>query len=519
LKPGRLDALISAVSPGWAASRERSRLRALAFRQAYEAAETTHLRRQQRDFGSANAIVSRTGVALRNHGRHLDRNHDIISGGLSTLAQNIIGPTGINVVPTPCDADGKVVEAVVDQLMPLYADWSKRPEVTWTHDWASSQRLLARTWLRDGEAMAQELRGFVPFLDHGTIVPFSLELLEPDIFPLDLDDPARRILQAIERTAWNRPVAYHAYKTHPGDADGAFAHDTKRIPADLIRHLRLVDRIGQMRGISLLASTFTRIEDLKDYEESERIAAKIAASFAAVIIKGDPTMYPETGSGGDRAMRMQAGMIFDNLRPGEDVKTIDSKRPNPNLEPYRNAQLRAICSPMRISFSSFAKNYNGTYSAQRQELVEQYGAYGVLAYEFVSQMLRPVYERFVSIAIASGELILPKGMTPAMAVSADYLPPPMPWIDPVREVTGLRAQVRAGFRSAGSVIAERGGRMYDTFEAIQRERAWADNLGIVLDTDPRQVSAAGLTQARAPGSELPDLDTTPSTEESQEVAQ
>lgn len=495
MKPGRVELLIERVAPGWAASRAKNRARALAYRQAYEAAETTHLRRQQRDYGSGNTVVSLTGAALRNHARNLDRNHDIISGGLSSVIQNIIGPSGINVVPTPRGADGAVDESVVDQIMPLYQAWSKRPEVTWMHDWPSAQRLLGRTWLRDGETFVQELRGPIPFLEHGSSVPFSLELLEPDLVPIDLDDPRRRILQGVERNAWGRAVAYHVYKIHPGDAAYA-TPQTKRVPADLIRHLRTVDRIGQVRGVSILASTFTRIEDLKDYEESERIAAKIAASFAAAIIKGDPSSYdaPATPPA-QRQLRMQPGMVFDDLRPGESVSTIDSNRPNPNLETYRNGQLRAIAAPMRISFSTLSKNYNGTYSAQRQELVENFGAYGVLAYEFVAQMLRPIYERFVAMAVISGELVLPPGMTLENAIGADYLPPPMPWIDPMKEAMALRTVVRSGFRTASSVIAERGGRMYDTYEQLGLERQWAKDKGIVLDTDPEMVSATGVAQS------------------------
>lgn len=510
MKESAFDRFLLTAAPAWAAARARNRVRALAYRQAYDAAETTRLRKQQRDMGSGNTIVSMTGAALRNHARYLDRNHDIISGGLSSLVQNIIGPTGINIVPTPRDAEGNVVESVVDQIMPLLADFAKRPEVTWMHDLPSVERLLCRSWLRDGEVFVQELRGPVPFLEHGSVVPFSLELLESDLVPLDLDDPSRRILQGVERNAWGRAVAYHVYKQHPGDPYVAVPQ-TKRISADLIRHVRTIDRIGQVRGVSILASTFTRIEDLKDYEESERIAAKIAASLAAVIIKGDPASYDPDKAGGPRRMRFEPGMIRDDLVPGESVQTIDSKRPNPNLEPYRNGQLRAIAAPMRISFSTLARNYNGTYSAQRQELVENYGAYGVLAYEFVSQFLRPIYERFIGIAVASGELALPKNVSVQSALDADYLPPSMPWIDPMKEATALRTQVRAGFRSAASVIAERGGRMYDTFEQIQIERRWANELGIVLDTDPLQVSAAGLTQARTPGSELPNISTDDST--------
>ena len=89
------DQTLLHLAPGWAASRAQARIRAVAYRQAYEASEKTHLRPHTREFGSGNNIVSMTGTALRNQARHLDRNHDIISGGLSTLVQNIIGPRGI----------------------------------------------------------------------------------------------------------------------------------------------------------------------------------------------------------------------------------------------------------------------------------------------------------------------------------------------------------------------------------------------------------------------------------------
>ncbi len=505
MKVSRLDRLIEVVSPGWAAARARSRAQTLAYRAAYDAVENSHLRDQQRDMGSGNSIVSMTGVALRNHARSLDRNHDIVSGGLSTLVQHMIGASGINVVPTPRDADGNVVEEVVDQIMPIYQAWSKRPEVTGMYDWPAAQRLLARTWVRDGEALLQELIGAVPFLEHGTVVPYSLELMEPDLVPLDFDDPARRIVQGIEINAWGRAVAYHIYKRHPGDAD-VLVPETKRVPASVIRHIRNAHRIGQRRGESILASTFTRLQDLKDYEESERIAAKVAASMAAAIIKGDPQSYDPskipTGPDGKplkRSMRMQPGMIFDQLLPGERVEIIDSKRPNPNLEPYRDGQLRAVSSPFRVSYSSISRNYNGTYSAQRQELVETYGAYGVLAAEMIAAIQRPVYERLVATAVVAGEIALPRGVTLASAVGADYYGPPMPWINPVHEAIALRTQVRAGFRSLSGVIAERGGRMYDVIEQLALERGWARDRGVVLDSDPAQTSAAGVAQADQAG--------------------
>ena len=65
-------------------------------------------------------------------------------------------------------------------------------------------RLVARTWLRDGEAFAQRLIGPVPTLQHGTTVPFSLELLEPDMILPRLRGHRPQHLPGIERNTWGR---------------------------------------------------------------------------------------------------------------------------------------------------------------------------------------------------------------------------------------------------------------------------------------------------------------------------
>jgi len=500
----RLDKAIATVSPAWGAKRAHARAKIAAYSSAYDAANPTRLRDAARDFGSGNTVVASGAGRIRSQARHLDRNHDIVVNGFNQMVQNVIGRDGIGIEPQPRDAAGNIVESLVDQITPLLRDFWKRPEVSWSHDFGSAQRLMARTLFRDGECLYQDLIGPVAYLDHGTIVPYSIEMIEPDMLPLDLNDSTRNILHGVERNAWNRPVAYHLYKQHPGDPN-VLMPQIKRVSADFVHHAKMVDRIGQVRGVSLLASVLTRLDDLKDYEESERVAAKIAASMAAFIIKGDPQSYADSDSKpSGRRMRFQPGMVFDDLVQGESVGTVDTNRPNPNLETYRNGQLRAVAGGMRVSFSSLSKNYNGTYSAQRQELVEQYGAYGVLAYEVISQIVRPIYERFIQAAIASGELVIPAGVSRASVADAMFMPPVMPWINPVHEATGLRMMIRAGIRSLTSVISERGGRMYDTLEEIRNERAWADELGITLDSDPKQVSNAGVTQARASGSAIPD---------------
>jgi capsid protein len=61
--------------------------------------------------------------------------------------------------------------------------------VTWQHDWASAQRLLARSWFRDGDVFAQLVQGNVSNIDHGTTIPLSLEMIEADLVPFEYSLP------------------------------------------------------------------------------------------------------------------------------------------------------------------------------------------------------------------------------------------------------------------------------------------------------------------------------------------
>jgi lambda family phage portal protein len=468
-----VERAIAAVFPGWAARRAQARCRVLAYQTAYEAADPRRLRRKTKDFGSGNSAIANSALPLRAYARQLERNHDLARGILNTLVQNVIGPSGIGIEPQPRRTDGTIDTELARVMSSLYRDWSRRPEVTFQHDWPSAQRLLARSWFRDGESLLQLLIGNVPALNHGTLVPFSVELIEADLLPLDFDDRARRILQGVERNAWGKPVAFHLYKTHPGDPDANGTPERKRVLADFMRHLKLVDRIGQVRGASMFAAVLSRLDDLKDFEESERIAAKVAASMAAFIVKADAQAYetPTTTDGSGvprREITFTPGMVFDDLRPGEKVETIDTKRPNPNAATWRKEQLRAVASGVQVSYSSAARDYNGTYSSQRQELVEQWGAYQLLSHEFITQAARPVYEGFVTAAVLAG-LVPTKGVDPLTLYDALYVPPAMPWIDPLKEATSFQLLEDLCLVSGPELIRRRGGTPDDV---LQSESAW-----------------------------------------------
>lgn len=407
---------------------------------AHDAVQRTKQRRLASDWGSGNNIVGMDAYQLRVSARDRDRNHDISRNALNILVQNTIG-TGIDVMPAPRRRGGKVDRVLAQDLRDLWDEWWDRPEVTWQHDFGKCQQLLARSEFRDGDAFFQSLIGPVAFLDHGTSVPYSIEMIEADLVPLDFNDPGRNIRQGVECNAWGRPIAWHVYKSHPGDFD-SFNLQTKRVPAEQMRHVAMIDRIHQRRGLSIFAAVLNRLVDVGDYEDSERIAAKVAASLCAQIVKGNPETYrgPEEqaamGAALDRVYRsltMVPGLIADDLEPGESIEMIDSKRPNPNIATYIGDQLRRAAGGFGVSASSLTRNYDGTYSAQRQELVEQFGAYAMLGERFVAAVLRPVWRDFCMAAKLAGLIALPRGWSDRDLTAAAYIRPQMPWIDPLKE--------------------------------------------------------------------------------------
>ena len=449
---------------------ERARLEAVTLRQrreaserAYDAAQSSRHRPMRGDQRSGNAVMDHARYSLRSWARHLDENHDLAVGVLDDLVKKIIG-CGIAIEPMIKAPNGRLAVKANDALRGLWLEWAQSmPESSRTLSWPSIEALACRTWLRDGEFLIQHLESGAP-IRHRSRVPYSIELIEADYLPFDWSRAStptqNRIVHGVELTDWREPIAYWLYREHPGDL-GLLASPTsllqvqselKRVSADLITHVKFVRRFGQVRGVSVFHSVLQRLEDIKEYEESERVAARVAAAFCAVI-KRNGDYSATSASDGSRIMEMNPGMIFDNLLPGEDVQTIGTDRPNSSLENFRNSQIRAIASGTGTSYSGVSRNYNGTYSAQRQELVESWVGYELMREYLYGVFYRPIWQRFVRMAIAAGQVPM-QGVDTLSIFGVDFVGPSMPWIDPVKEVDAAASAVAAGFKSRHMVIRE-----------------------------------------------------------------
>jgi lambda family phage portal protein len=452
-----LDKALAPLFPGLVVDR----LRARHVIQAFEAADVTRTHKAKGQKRSADGALQRTAKSMREQARKLDEDHDIVTGLFDRLEERLIGGPGIAVEPLPLTLTGEVHLEFAAQIKAAWSEWSLHPETSGELSRPQMERVVCRTWLRDGEALAQKVMGRVANYTHMHAVPFSLELLEPDFLPWEYNDESKGIVQGVERNDWRRIKAYHLLKRHPGSSLGyGLTLDTKRVPAEQMIHIAYRKRIGQNRGQPLLHAVLIRLADIKDYEESERVAARISAALAMYIKKGEPEDYvapvPVEGKmPAARTIPIGPGMVFDGLLPGEDVGMIESNRPNPYLEGFRNGQLKAVAAGTRIGYSSLSRSYDGNYSSQRQELVEAQLGYDQLQHDFIDYWSRPVYRDWLAMAILSGVIVPPYDVDPRTIYGAVYQGPVMPWINPVHEANAWETLVKAGFADEAEVARAR----------------------------------------------------------------
>lgn len=450
-----MDALTKFLSPwfpGWAASRVAAQGKLLAAQRYYEAVNHSSYRGRRGGSQSADAVVDRSKGKLREYARWLDENHDLAVGILDDLVVNIVG-NGAGLEPLARRSNGDPAQSLNDQLRDLWMDFWQRPTVTGDLSGPDFERLVCRTWLRDGEIFIQHVLSRSNLRYPGAI-PYLLEPLESDFVPFDLTTDT--ITQGVQKNAWGQPTAYVVYKKHPGDLRGGSSLETKTLPADQMMHLKFSRRLHQTRGVSIFHAVLSRLDDVKDYEESERIAARIAAAFTAYIKRNGEYETPANPDG-SRAFEMSPGTVFDNLLPGEDVGMIKSDRPNAGLENFRNSQLRAVAAGTQTRFSSIAKNYNGTYSAQRQELIEGSLGYRRLFNSMLHAFYLPVWRAFVDAALLAGVLKIPAGVDMTSVYRPEFRPPCLPWIDPIKELKSFEIAVQNGFKSRHQVIRDMSG--------------------------------------------------------------
>lgn len=423
------------------------------------------------------AILAGATVAARRAGYYA-RNNPWVAAAVQGLVANAVG-TGIK--PRSMHPDASVRNA----LHALWRRWTDRADGTGLTDFYGLQALALRAMVESGESFAR-----FRFTDAGDdLPPLFIDLMDREQVPTDLHreiGAGVRIRAGIEFDGVGRRVGYHCYRHRPGDALAPMALDIVRVPAADIVHLFQALAPGQLRGITWLAPILLRLHELDQYEDAALVKAKVAALFTGFIRDPDGTVAGlNNGSAvsGVLQVGMEPGSLIP-LPPGADIQFSDPADPG-DYGAYVKNHIRAIASGLGLPYELVSGDLEGvTYSSIRAGLVEFRRRIEQLQHTvLVFQFCRPVWERFVPMAVLSGALPARDfDRDPAPYLACEWLPPKWDWVDPWKDARAEIEQIRAGLKSRSQSIAERGYDVEEVDAAIAADRAREARLGLTFDS-------------------------------------
>ncbi len=412
-----------------------------------------------------NALIAASGPDITARARWLVRNNGYAVNAVESWAANTVGD-GIKPISKLADAARK------EELQRLWLAWTDEADAEGLTDFYGLQRRAAREVFLAGEVFVRIRPRRV---EDGLTVPLQLQMLPSEMLPLHETGVARNgnaIRQGIEFDRIGRRVAYHFFRRHPGDStDPGLSGEIVRVPASEVIHV--VDPVegGQLRGVSKLAPAIVKLFLLDQYDDAELDRKKVAAMYAMFVTSPAPEnpLAPLDDEEMPTGVEISPGQIV-RLDPGEDVTVGQPADSGATYEPFQYRTLLQISAALGIPYPYLANDMvKGNFSNSRLALIEFRRRVSAWQHSvMVYQLCRPVYARWLDLAVLSGAMTLPGYETdrPRM-LEADWLPTKWDWVDPLKDANAEIAQIEAGLKSRTQAIAERG---YDA-EQVDREVA------------------------------------------------
>lgn len=338
-------------------------------------------------------------------------------------------------------------------------------------------------------------------------VPLNVILIDPAQIPSHWTwdiKPGNLIRSGIEFGPNGRPVAYSILPQNPSDPWLPLTnlYQPVRVPADDIVHMFRPLVAGQARGLSWLAPVVTTLKELDAYRDAALTRAKTAALLSGFIRDTNDNAgglaAGATVADGAADVSFEPGTI-SALPPGADI-VFSTPPKDDTFSAFCVDHLKAVAAGIGVQYSQLSADLReANYSSMRAGLIEARRSVEQLQHTIiVPQFLRPVWQRFIKLAVLSGALDAPDYFTdPTPYLAADWFPPAWDWVDPVKDVQATLAAVNGGIKSRTQAIAEEG---YDAEELdaeIAADDARAKALGLAF-TVPAKTSPAAVPEGGAP---------------------
>ncbi len=346
-------------------------------------------------------------------------------------------------------------------IQALWARWCVGADADGMTDFYGMQALAVRQMIEGGECFGQLL----PTGARG--VPLQLRLIDADLVDaghtINLPDGGQ-VVGGIEFDASGTRSAVYVSRRRPTDMFATLEAPI-RVPVADILHLFNPLVPGQVRGIAWTAPVLARLQELDQFEDAQLVRQKVAAMFSGFLtdVGGNAaTPFDGAQTGGILESGLEPGTL-KILPPGFDIKFATPAEASQAVE-WVKGQLRAVAAGLGVPDYLLTGDLSeANYSSLRSALVQFRRRVETLQFSvIIHQFCRPVWERFVTLAVLSGALAASDFESASDDyLSAEWYPPAQEWVDPLKDQQAEALAVASGFKSRRQSVAERG---YDVEE-------------------------------------------------------
>lgn len=243
------------------------------------------------------------------------------------------------------------------------------------------------------------------------------------------------------------------------------------------------ERIGQRRGVPLLAPVMEAIKQLGRYTDAELTAAVVSAMFTVFIENKLPetvgngfngpaatqTAAENTGAdeGEVKNLALGNGLVVE-LDEGQTAKESNPNRPNTAFEGFMKAMCMQIGSALELPYEVLLNAFNSSYSASRAALLEAWKMYKMRRSWFVDDFCNPIFQEFMDEAVAKGYINAPgyfeNPLIRKAYLKCEWYGPTQGQLNPLQEVTAAIKRVENDFSTRSREAREMNG------------SSWSDNV-------------------------------------------
>lgn len=435
--------------------------------------------------GSPAEDINANNYTLRQRSRILYQTAPIATAALKRQRTNIVGP-GLRLKSTidrellgMTQEQATAWQRTVQREFSLWANNKRACDATGVNNFYGMQQLVALSWPMSGDVFALVKRAAVT-----PLAPYSLRLhlieadrvrtpevtgggavksnpLRTNITTAKLGN-GNTIYDGVEVDQRGAIVAYHIANTYPNQWDGEMTKYTrveaygKATGLPNVLHIMDTERPEQYRGVPYLAQAIEPLLQMRRYTEAEIMAAVVQAFFTAFITtEAGASDMPFNEVGGDGVQvshnpneyEIGAGTI-NILDPGEDVKMASATHPNGGFDVFMRAMCEQVGAALEIPADLLLMSFNSSYSASRAALLEAWKGFRMRREWLTDDFCRPVYELWLTEAVARGRISAPGFLTDPIIrqayLASEWIGPSQGQLDPTKEVAAAVTAIENG---------------------------------------------------------------------------